>query len=148
MPIDDSVMEIVPNSVPQPIKKQVDVYSNNEFRQMLANIRKGSGTNDPIKFDSEFFQSQRKIRDDLQGNMKILNLLIKCQRNPESVTSRLRDDEYLQKILYFNKRFKGIFRHAYQTIEDTIADGGPHFERLRDLRKGIESEISDLNKYK
>ena len=77
MPIDDSVMEIVPNSVPQPIKKQVDVYSNNEFRQMLANIRKGSGTNDPIKFDSEFFQSQRKIRDDLQGNMKILNLLCK-----------------------------------------------------------------------
>ncbi len=95
MPIDDSVMEIVPNSMPPPIKKQIDVYSNSECRQMLANIRKGSGTNDPIKFDSEFFQSQRKIRDDLQANMKILNVLIKCQRDPEYVTRGKLSDDYL-----------------------------------------------------
>jgi len=70
MPMDDSVMEIVPNGVPLPSKRPVDAYSKEDFHRKLAEIRKGGGVREPVQFSSEFFKDQNEIRTDLQKQMK------------------------------------------------------------------------------
>ena len=72
--------------------------------------------------------------------------MISSQRNPENLSTRLPAD-FIQRIVYFYKRFKGIYRHCYQLMQEIMSQKG-EVAKVQELRRSVDAELEHLNAYK
>lgn len=90
---------------------------------MLAQVRaKLSQPSPPWQWDFEGFS---RVNEKANQNTEILARILKAQRETEKLVRQLPEEVY-ERLIFYNKKFKVIFRHTYSLMDSLLsAKPGP-----------------------